>query len=73
MEGEVKVKVKVKYNLKQATKTQRVSRGIAFIFNLGAGKECVVNATFRPLYPRDRLCTHCTRGWEGSILVWTGA
>ena len=35
MEGEVKVKVKFK--LEQATKTQMGSRGIAFHFNLGAG------------------------------------
>ena len=25
----------------------------------------VVNATPRPLYPRERPGTHCTGGWEG--------
>ena len=27
--------------------------------------ELVVNATPRPLYPRERLGTHCRRGWVG--------
>jgi len=36
MEGEVKVKVK--FNLEQATKTQRGIRGIDFHFNLSAGR-----------------------------------
>jgi len=27
--------------------------------------EWVVNATFRPLYPRERPGTHCVRGWVG--------
>jgi len=31
--------------------------------NLGAGKLWVVNATPRPLYPRERPGTHCIGGW----------
>jgi hypothetical protein len=34
----IKVKVKVKFTLEQATKAQRESRGIALLFNLGAGR-----------------------------------
>jgi hypothetical protein len=33
---EEEVKVKVTFNLEQATKNQRGSRGIALLFNLGA-------------------------------------
>jgi hypothetical protein len=35
-------------------------------FNLGARWRQVVNATPRPLYPRDRPSTNCTGGWMGS-------
>jgi len=34
-------------------------------FNLGARWEWVVNATPRPLYPRERLGTYCIGGWVG--------
>jgi hypothetical protein len=34
-------------------------------FNLGAGWRWVVDATLRPLYPRERCGTHCTWGWVG--------
>ena len=34
-------------------------------FNLGAGWGWVVNATPRPLYPRERPGTHCTGGRVG--------
>ena len=34
-------------------------------FNLGAKWGWVVNATPRPLYPRDRPGTHCIGGWVG--------
>jgi hypothetical protein len=47
-------KVKVKFILEQATKAQRGSRGISLLFNLGARWRWVVNATPRPLYPRER-------------------
>jgi hypothetical protein len=57
------LKVKVNSSLDQATKAQRGSRGIALLFNLGAGWEWVVNATPRSLYPRERPGTHCTGGW----------
>ena len=51
-EGEVKLKVKV--TLKQAMKAQSGSRSIAVLFfNLGARLGWVVNATRRPLYPRE--------------------
>ena len=34
-------------------------------FNLGARCGWVVNATTRPLYPRERPGTHCIVGWVG--------
>jgi hypothetical protein len=34
-------------------------------FILGARWEWMVNATPRPLYPRERPGTHCTGGWVG--------
>jgi hypothetical protein len=44
----------------------RVSRDIALLFlNLGTRKGWVVCTTPRPLYPRERPDTHCTRGWVG--------
>ena len=54
----IKVKVKVRFTPEQATK--------AYSFlNLGASWGWVVNATLRPLYPRERLCAH-------SIGIWLG-
>jgi catalase len=45
---------KVKFSLEQAMNAQRGSRGIALLFfNLGARWGWVVNATPRPLYPRE--------------------
>jgi hypothetical protein len=39
-------------------------RGIALLFfNLAAGYGWVINATLRPLYPRQRPGTHCIGGW----------
>jgi hypothetical protein len=50
------------------------SRGIALlILNLGARRVCVVSTTPRPLYPLERLGTHCTGGWVGPGPVWTCA
>jgi hypothetical protein len=43
------IKVKVKFTLEQAMKAQRES----FFLNLGARWGWVVNATPRPLYPRE--------------------
>jgi hypothetical protein len=57
--------VKVKFTLEQTMKAQRGSRGIGLLFNLGAGWGWVVNATPRPLYPREWPGTHCTGGWVG--------
>jgi hypothetical protein len=34
-------------------------------YDLGARWGWVVNATPRPLYPRERPGTHCVRGWLG--------
>ena len=52
---ELGVKVKVKFTLEQATKAQRGSRGAAILLlNLGARWRWVVNATIRPLHPRER-------------------
>jgi hypothetical protein len=45
------------------------SRGIALLIldlDLGARRGWVVSTTPRPLYPRERLDTHCTGGWVGS-------
>jgi hypothetical protein len=57
---------KVKFILKQVTKTQRGSRGIALhILEPRRQVGWVVNATPRPLYPRKRLGTHCIGGWVG--------
>jgi hypothetical protein len=58
-------KVKLEFTLEQTTKAQRGSRCIALLFNLGAKCGWVVNATPRPLYPRERPCTHCIEGWVG--------
>jgi hypothetical protein len=44
---------KVKFTLEQAAKAQRGSRVIALL-NRGARWMWVVNATPRPLYPRER-------------------
>ena len=46
-------------------KIQRGSRDIAGLFNLGARWGWVVNATPRPLYPREGPGTHCTGVWVG--------
>jgi len=32
----------------------------------------VVNETPQPLYPRERLGTHCIGGWVGLRAGWTG-
>jgi hypothetical protein len=34
--------------------------------------EWVINATLRPLYPRERPNTHCTGGWVGAGAVLGG-
>jgi hypothetical protein len=60
MEGEAKVKVKL--TLEQATKTQTGSRVTALHFNLGAGWECVVNATPKPIHTLEILGIRCTSG-----------
>jgi hypothetical protein len=45
----------VKFAVQQATKDQVESRGIALLFfNLGARWGCVINATPRPQYVRER-------------------
>jgi hypothetical protein len=50
----VKVKVKVKFTLEQATKAQRSNRGISLhLPYLRARWGWVVNATPRPLYPLE--------------------
>jgi len=57
----------------KATKVQRWSRGIALLFNFGARWGWVVNATPRPLYPReDPVPIIQEAGWA-SVPVWTGA
>jgi hypothetical protein len=50
-----KVKVKVKFTIKQAMKAQRgVEESLYSFLNLGTRWEWVVNATPRPFYPRGR-------------------
>ena len=50
----LKVKSKGKGHPKEATKAQRgIEILIYSFFNLGSRWEWVVNATFRPLYPRE--------------------
>jgi hypothetical protein len=61
-----RVKVKVKFTLKLAPKTQRGSRlSPCSFFNLGARWESVVSAMPRPLYRRERPGIHCGGGWVG--------
>jgi hypothetical protein len=66
--GYVITKVEVKVTLDNATKAQRggVEVKLYSFFNIGA-RWCgwVVNATSRPLYPRERPGTHCIGGWIG--------
>ena len=51
---------KVKFTLVQATKAQRGSRSITLLFPLPRRQMgWVVNATPRPLYPRERAGTYC--------------
>ena len=56
----VKVKVKVMFTLEQAMKAQRYSYTLSLISALNRR---VVNATPRPLYPRERPGTHCIERW----------
>jgi hypothetical protein len=37
-----------------------------FFFNLGSTKGWVINATYLPLYPRERHGAHCIGDWVGS-------
>jgi hypothetical protein len=71
----VKFHLMVKFTLEQATKAQRGSRGIALLsLYLGARWRWVINATPRPLYPRETdpaplygtLDGH--QGWSGRVL-----
>ena len=60
----VKVKVRVKFTLEQATKAQRgIEVQLCSFFNLGAKLGWMVNATARPLPPRERPGAHCIGGW----------
>ena len=57
--------VKVKLTLEQAMKTQI---GVEFTLSLTSALYrwgCVVNATPRPLYPRELLGPRCIGGWVG--------
>jgi hypothetical protein len=56
----------IKFVLEQYTKAQRGSRGIALLFLQPRRLMWwVVNATPRPLYPRERPCTPCIGSWVG--------
>jgi len=56
-------RVKVKVTPEQITKAQRgLEVQLYSFFNLAA-RLGVVNATPRPLYPRQRPGTHCIGGW----------
>ena len=52
------------FTLEQAT-SPREGEDVQFYssFNFGARWGWVVNATPRPLYPRERRGTHCIGGW----------
>jgi hypothetical protein len=64
--GRGTVKVKVKFIIEQATKTQMGSRDIAVIFLYSRRwMGWVVNATHRPLLAWERPGTHCIGGWVG--------
>ena len=66
---------KVKVALEQAMKAQSGSGGIALLFfNLGTRCGCVVNATPRPLYLRERdpVPIVWEAGWAPEP-VWMGA
>jgi hypothetical protein len=60
----LKVKVKVKFTLEQATKAE-----VGFS-NLTPDGEWVVNTTPRPFYPRERPSSHYIGGWLGPGIVW---
>ena len=63
----------VKFTLEQTTNTQMGSTCIALLFfHLGASWGWVVNATSRPLHPRERLGSHCIGGWVGPRTVLDG-
>jgi len=72
----VKVKVKVKFTLEQATKAQKGSRGTALIsfFNLGTRWGWMVNTTPWPLDPQKGELVPIMQeaGWAPEP-VWTGA
>jgi len=62
--GEICGPLKLKFALKQATKAQRRSRGRAVLFFLTSALGVVLmNATSRPLYPREGPSIHCIGGW----------
>jgi hypothetical protein len=59
-------KKRVKFALEKATKAQRWSSGISLLFfNFGARWGCVVNATLRLIYIRERPSTRYIGGWVG--------
>ena len=62
----VKLKVKVKFNLEQATKVQRGSRGIALL-SLMSALDGGWWSTPRPgrFTPGERPATYCIVGWVG--------
>jgi len=61
----VKVKVKVKFTLEQATKAQRGSRGIALLFNLSTRWGVWSMQLPSHFTPGKRPGTHCIGGWVG--------
>ena len=58
----VKVKRKVHTTTGHEVLEVRGEPYLYYFFNLGVRWGCVVSATPRPLYPRDRPGTHCTGG-----------
>jgi len=56
----------MKFTLEQATKAEGgVEVWIYSFLNLSTRWEWVVNAMYRPLYPRERPGTHYRGGWVG--------
>ena len=68
------LKEKVELKTEHAIQAQMVSRGITTLFNLGPRFVWVVNATHRPLYPRerDKVSVVQEAAWSPGP-VWTDA
>ena len=72
MEGEVKIKVK--FTLEQATRTQTGIWVIALIFNLGAWWQCVLSMARPSRFTPEKVPVRVVQeAGRVPVLVWTGA